>query len=197
MIPDGASIMCGGFGTCGIPEHLIAALHRRGTKNLTVISNNAGIDDYGVGILLRSRSDQQDDRDLRRREQGIRAAVPAEGNRGRARAAGHLLRADARRGRGHRRLLHAHRRRHADRGRQGEPRDQRPHLHSRGAAARRLRVRQGLEGRPRRQSRLPEDVAEFQSDDGDRRRATPSPKSSTSSRRARSMATAFIRRASS
>ena len=54
QIPDGASIMCGGFGTCGIPEHLIAALHRRGVKNLTVISNNAGIDDYGVGILLRS-----------------------------------------------------------------------------------------------------------------------------------------------
>jgi 3-oxoacid CoA-transferase subunit A len=54
LIPDGASIMMGGFGTCGIPEHLIAALHRRGTKNLTVISNNAGIDDYGVGILLRS-----------------------------------------------------------------------------------------------------------------------------------------------
>ena len=54
LIPDGASIMCGGFGTCGIPEHLIAALHRRGTRNLTVISNNAGIDDYGVGILLRS-----------------------------------------------------------------------------------------------------------------------------------------------
>jgi 3-oxoacid CoA-transferase subunit A len=54
QIPDGASIMMGGFGTCGIPEHLIAALHRRGTKHLTVISNNAGIDDYGVGILLRS-----------------------------------------------------------------------------------------------------------------------------------------------
>ncbi len=54
QISDGASIMMGGFGTCGIPEHLIAALHRRGTRNLTVISNNAGIDDYGVGILLRS-----------------------------------------------------------------------------------------------------------------------------------------------
>ncbi len=54
QIPDGASIMMGGFGTCGIPEHLIAALHRRGTRSLTVISNNAGIDDYGVGILLRS-----------------------------------------------------------------------------------------------------------------------------------------------
>jgi 3-oxoacid CoA-transferase subunit A len=55
VIPDGASIMMGGFGLCGIPEHLIAALHRRGTKDLTIISNNAGIDDYGVGPLLKSR----------------------------------------------------------------------------------------------------------------------------------------------
>jgi len=55
LIPDGASILMGGFGLCGIPENLIAALHRRGTKNLTVISNNAGIDDFGIGILLRTR----------------------------------------------------------------------------------------------------------------------------------------------
>ena len=55
VIPDGATIMMGGFGLCGIPEHLIAALHRRGTKNLTIISNNAGIDDYGVGPLLQAR----------------------------------------------------------------------------------------------------------------------------------------------
>src|SRR5437660_260522 len=54
-IPDGATIMMGGFGLCGIPETLIAALHARGTKNLTVISNNAGVDDFGVGILLRAR----------------------------------------------------------------------------------------------------------------------------------------------
>src|SRR6266550_3368231 len=54
-IPDGATIMMGGFGLCGIPETLIAALHQRGTKGLTVISNNAGIDDFGAGILLRSR----------------------------------------------------------------------------------------------------------------------------------------------
>lgn len=54
-IPDGASIMMGGFGLCGIPEHLIAALLRRGTRNLTIISNNAGIDDYGVGPLLKAR----------------------------------------------------------------------------------------------------------------------------------------------
>jgi len=54
-IPNGASIMMGGFGLCGIPEYLIAALHRRGTRHLTIISNNAGIDDYGVGPLLKSR----------------------------------------------------------------------------------------------------------------------------------------------
>jgi 3-oxoacid CoA-transferase subunit A len=54
-IPDGATIMMGGFGLCGIPENLIAALHARGTRNLTVISNNAGVDDFGIGILLRAR----------------------------------------------------------------------------------------------------------------------------------------------
>src|SRR5437868_14750705 len=54
-IPDGASILMGGFGLCGIPENLIGALHARGTKNLTVISNNPGVDDFGIGILLRSR----------------------------------------------------------------------------------------------------------------------------------------------
>ena len=54
-IPDGATIMMGGFGLCGIPETLIAALHARGTKGLTVISNNAGIDDFGIGVLLRAR----------------------------------------------------------------------------------------------------------------------------------------------
>ncbi len=55
VIPDGASILMGGFGLCGIPENLIRALHARGTKNLTVISNNAGVDDFGIGILLRAR----------------------------------------------------------------------------------------------------------------------------------------------
>jgi 3-oxoacid CoA-transferase subunit A len=55
LIPDGASILMGGFGLCGIPENLIVALHRRGTKGLTVISNNAGVDDFGIGILLRTR----------------------------------------------------------------------------------------------------------------------------------------------
>jgi 3-oxoacid CoA-transferase subunit A len=54
-IVDGATIMMGGFGLCGIPENLISALHARGTKGLTIISNNAGIDDFGIGVLLKSR----------------------------------------------------------------------------------------------------------------------------------------------
>src|SRR6266436_8624009 len=51
-IPDGATIMVGGFGLCGVPEDLIDALVRKGVKNLITISNNAGVDDYGLGKLL-------------------------------------------------------------------------------------------------------------------------------------------------
>jgi 3-oxoacid CoA-transferase subunit A len=54
-IPDGATIMVGGFGLCGIPENLILALHDKGVKGLTVISNNCGVDDFGLGILLQAR----------------------------------------------------------------------------------------------------------------------------------------------
>ena len=55
LVPEGATILMGGFGLCGIPENLIHALRARGTKNLTVISNNAGVDDFGIGVLLRAR----------------------------------------------------------------------------------------------------------------------------------------------
>jgi 3-oxoacid CoA-transferase subunit A len=51
-IQDGATIMVGGFGLCGIPENLIRALVRKGVKNLTTISNNAGVDGFGMGLLL-------------------------------------------------------------------------------------------------------------------------------------------------
>jgi 3-oxoacid CoA-transferase subunit A len=54
-VNDGATIMVGGFGLCGIPENLIDALHRRGTRRLTVISNNAGVGDFGLGKLLETR----------------------------------------------------------------------------------------------------------------------------------------------
>ncbi len=51
-IQDGMTIMFGGFGLCGIPENCIAALVLKGTKNLTCISNNAGVDDFGIGLML-------------------------------------------------------------------------------------------------------------------------------------------------
>jgi 3-oxoacid CoA-transferase subunit A len=54
-IPDGATIMLGGFGLCGIPENSIAALVQTGVKRLTCISNNAGVDDFGLGFLLKTR----------------------------------------------------------------------------------------------------------------------------------------------
>jgi 3-oxoacid CoA-transferase subunit A len=54
-VKDGATIMMGGFGLCGIPENLIAAIREKGVRDLTVISNNAGVDDYGIGMLLQTR----------------------------------------------------------------------------------------------------------------------------------------------
>jgi 3-oxoacid CoA-transferase subunit A len=54
-LADGATILMGGFGLCGIPENLIAAVRRKGTKDLTIISNNAGVDDFGIGLLLQNR----------------------------------------------------------------------------------------------------------------------------------------------
>jgi 3-oxoacid CoA-transferase subunit A len=55
MIQDGMTLAVGGFGLCGIPENLILALRSSGKKNLTVVSNNAGIDDWGLGLLLQTR----------------------------------------------------------------------------------------------------------------------------------------------
>ncbi len=54
-VPDGATLVVGGFGLCGIPENLIAALVHRGVKNLVIVSNNCGVDDWGLGLLLRTR----------------------------------------------------------------------------------------------------------------------------------------------
>src|SRR5438046_5374135 len=54
-ISDGNVIMLGGFGLCGIPENCIAALVRKGVKDLTCISNNAGVDDFGIGLMLQKR----------------------------------------------------------------------------------------------------------------------------------------------
>jgi 3-oxoacid CoA-transferase subunit A len=54
-IPNNATLMLGGFGLCGIPENCIAALLKKGVKGLTCISNNAGVDDFGIGLLLKTR----------------------------------------------------------------------------------------------------------------------------------------------
>src|SRR5579863_1213869 len=55
LLFDGMTIMSGGFGLCGIPENLILALRDSGVRNVTVISNNAGVDDFGLGLLLQTR----------------------------------------------------------------------------------------------------------------------------------------------
>src|SRR3546814_5175870 len=55
LLFDGMTIAAGGFGLCGIPETLIDEIRRSGVKDLTVISNNAGVDDFGLGLLLQSR----------------------------------------------------------------------------------------------------------------------------------------------
>ena len=54
-VKDGSVIMLGGFGLCGIPEHCITALVKKGVKDLTCISNNAGVDDFGIGLLLKQK----------------------------------------------------------------------------------------------------------------------------------------------
>jgi 3-oxoacid CoA-transferase subunit A len=54
-VPDGATILAGGFGLCGIPENAIRALRELGTKGLVVVSNNCGVDDFGLGVLLRNK----------------------------------------------------------------------------------------------------------------------------------------------
>lgn len=55
LLRDNMTIMSGGFGLCGIPEHCIQAIYESGVKGLTIISNNCGVDDFGLGILLHSR----------------------------------------------------------------------------------------------------------------------------------------------
>ena len=54
-VTDGMTLMVGGFGLCGIPENAISALFKSGVKDLTCISNNAGVDDFGLGILLKNK----------------------------------------------------------------------------------------------------------------------------------------------
>ncbi|MEY2866929.1 MAG: putative succinyl-CoA:3-ketoacid coenzyme transferase subunit [Pseudomonadota bacterium] len=99
IVQDGQTIAVGGFGLCGIPEALIAALRDSGKTGLTAISNNAGVDGFGLGMLLNTRQ--------------IRKM--------RIQPAGHAGRAFARRRCRHSGFLHTHRLRHYRRRGQGNP----------------------------------------------------------------------------
>lgn len=61
IIKDGLTIAAGGFGLCGIPEKLIEAIQKSGAKNLTFVSNNAGVDDFGLGPLLKTKQIKKND----------------------------------------------------------------------------------------------------------------------------------------
>jgi 3-oxoacid CoA-transferase len=122
LLRDDMFVAAGGFGLCGIPENFIQALVESRVKGLTIVGNNAGVDDFGMGLLLKTRQVKKVDRLVRRREQGVRAP----GARGRARPAadpaGNAGREAARRRRRHPGLLYAHRGRHQARRRARRPR---------------------------------------------------------------------------
>ena len=75
-IPDGATLSVGGFGLCGIPSVLIEAVLAAGTKDLEAVSNNCGVDDWGLGLAADGEAVAADGVVVRRGEQGVRAAVP-------------------------------------------------------------------------------------------------------------------------
>ncbi len=75
-IPDGARLAVGGFGLCGVPTVLIDALMDAGTADLEAVSNNCGVDEWGLGRLLDGEEAAADDLVVRRGEQGVRPAVP-------------------------------------------------------------------------------------------------------------------------
>ena len=160
------TIAAGGFGLCGIPENLIQALVDSGVKGLTIVGNNAGVDDFGMGLLLKTPPGEEGDRLLRRREQGVRAP----GARRRARAA-----ADARRARSRRSCAPggagipgfytrtAFGTKLAE-GKETKVFDGKEYVLEEAIRAD-LVHRQGLEGRQVGQPRLPQDRAQLQPDD--------------------------------
>ena len=70
-IQENMTLLLGGFGLCGIPENCIAALVKKGVKGLTCIANNAGVDDFGIGLLLKTRQVKKNDFFLCRRKRGV------------------------------------------------------------------------------------------------------------------------------
>ena len=168
-IPDGMTLVVGGFGLCGIPENLIAALVRKGVKDLTCVSNNAGVDDWGLGTAPADAADPQDGLVVRRRERGVRAAVPRRASsrsssfrRARSPSACAPAAPESRRS-----SPPPDTARSSPKGRRRASSTARTYVMERGDR-RRLLARRRLEGRPPRQPRLPQDGAQLQSDGGDR-----------------------------
>ena len=129
VLHDGMTIMSGGFGLCGIPSVLIEAIRESGVKDLTVISNNAGVDDAGLGLLLVTRQIRKMISSYVGENATFAKQYPGRRVGDRVQPAGHAGRAHPRRRGGHSRLLHCHRRRDADRRGQGCAAVQRPRLH--------------------------------------------------------------------
>ena len=84
LLKDGMTIAAGGFGLCGIPENLIQALVDSGVKDLTIVGNNAGVDDFGMGLLLKARQVNKVMRLLeqKREDNSLCALGPAYAKRG-------------------------------------------------------------------------------------------------------------------
>jgi 3-oxoacid CoA-transferase len=165
LLHDNLTVAAGGFGLCGIPENLIAALRDSGVKGLTIVGNNAGVDGFGMGVLLNGRQVKKVMASYVGENKEFERQVLAGRARARAHPAGHAGRTVARRRRRHPGLLHAHRVRHEARGGQGDQDFRRQGIRAGAGHPRRCLDRQGVEGRQIRQPRLPEDRAELQPDD--------------------------------
>ena len=175
--PRGATLLAGGFGLCGIPENCIRALRELGTKGLTVVSNNCGVDDFGLGILLRNKqivkmvsSYVGENKEFER--QYLSGELEVE-----LTPAGHARRAAARGRRGHPGLLHADRRRHGDQ--RGRAAAQVRRRRQRSRSTRRRRRRASSTGAPTCSST----ASPATSPSSRRGRATASATSSTGTRR--------------
>ncbi len=197
QIPEGATMMVGGFGVCGNPENLIAALHARGTRGLTVVSNNAGIDDFGLGRLLKARQirkmiatyvgeNKEFERQFLAGELEVEL-VPQGTFSERIRAGGAGI-GGFFTPTGYGTLVAE--------GKETRVIDGRHYVLEMPLQGR-LRARAGVEGRPPRQPRLSQDRAELQPDDGHGGDGHAWPRSSTWSSRARSSPTRCTRPASS
>ena len=179
LIKDGMMLMAGGFGLCGIPETLIDAVRESGAKDLTFVSNNAGVDGFGLGMLLETGQIKKMISSYVGENKIFAQHISRRRAGARVQPAGHAGRAHPRRRRRHPRLLHD-----APASARSSPRARKCASSTASAYVmetrprRRLLARPRLEGRHRRQPRLPEDRAQLQPDDGDRRQASRSPRSS-------------------